>query len=122
MLLLGRLPSKIFDFTSASDALGPNSCRASKTSAVGRESITTSSRPYIADLILRLTEGQRLRLSEEVGEEDTVVLGVTNGVVSGCGSKEVSGDEFRSLVDELIERVLAVGTGRTPDNGLYNCV
>ena len=103
MLLLGRLPSKIFDFTSASDALGPNSCRASKTSAVGSESITTSSRPYIADLILRLTEGQRLRLSEEVGEEDTVVFGVGDGVVGRCGGEEVCWDEFRALVDELVE-------------------
>lgn len=57
----------------------------------------------LADLLLRLAEGERLGLSEEVGEEDTVVLGVGDGVVSRGGSEEVSGDELCALVHELVE-------------------
>ena len=47
-----------------------------------------------------------------------MVLGVTNRIVGGCGGEEVSGDELCTLMDELVERVLAVGTCRTPDDGL----
>jgi len=57
-------------------------------------------------------------LSEEVGKEDTVVFGVFDGV-EGCGGGEkVGGDELRSLVDELVEGVLAVGACCSPDDRL----
>ena len=57
----------------------------------------------LTDLFFSLTKSKRLRLSEEVGEEDTVMFGVCDGVVSGCGGEEVCWDEFRALVDELVE-------------------
>lgn len=72
----------------------------------------------LADLLLRLAECERLGLSEEVGEEDAVVLGVGDGVVSRGGGEEVGGDELCALVHELVERVLAVGTCCTPDDRL----
>jgi len=71
----------------------------------------------LADLVLGLSERERLGLREEVGEEDAVMLGVGNGVVCGGRRQEVGGDELGSLVQELIEGVLAVGAGCAPDDG-----
>ena len=41
-----------------------------------------------------------------------------DGVVRRGGRDKVCGDEFRALVNELIERVLPVGARGAPDNGL----
>ena len=67
---------------------------------------------------LRLPEREGLGLCEEVREQDTVVLGVGDGVLRGSGRDEVCGDELGPLVDELVEGVLSVGPSRTPDDRL----
>jgi hypothetical protein len=53
-------------------------------------------------LLFRLSESQRFRLGEEIGEKDTMVMGwlITDiWVVSGGGSNEIGWDELGSLVD-----------------------
>lgn len=70
-------------------------------------------------LVLGLTKGKGLRLSKEVGQEDAMVLRMVDGVVGRGGSNEVRGDEFRSLVDKLVEGMLAIGPRSTPDDGLH---
>lgn len=45
-----------------------------------------------------------------------MVGAVGKGVVSSSGGNKVGGDEFGALVNELVERVLAVGTGSTPQD------
>jgi hypothetical protein len=72
----------------------------------------------LPNLLLGLSEGQSLGLSEEVGEEDTVVEGVTDRVEGGGRGDEIGGDQLGSLVNELVERVLTVGSSGTPDDRL----
>ena len=118
MLLLGRLPSKIFDLTRASDALAPSSYMPDTRSAPECASKPERRATDLADLILSLSERQSFGLSEEVAQQDAVVLRVGDGVVGGGRGDEVGRDQLRSLVHELVERVLAVGPGRAPDDGL----
>src|SRR5215470_16559609 len=59
-----------------------------------------------------LAEGQRLCLGEDVGDQHVVV--VAQGIQGVDEADEVAGDEPRPLVDELIERVLAVGPRLAP--------
>ena len=71
-----------------------------------------------ANLIGGLTKGKRLGLGEEVGEEQLVhvllaVLGRVGRVHKG---DEVRRDEVRSLVNELVEGVLAVGARLAPED------
>lgn len=47
-----------------------------------------------------------------------MVEGVTDRVEGGGRGDEVCGDQLGSLVNELIERVLAVGSSGTPDDRL----
>ena len=112
MLLLGRLPSKTFDLTSVSVALGPSSC------GHGQLGIKTRWRAHLAHVRLGLAECERLWLSEEVGQEDTVVLRVGDGVERRRGCQEVGRDDLGALMHELIERVLAVSARCAPDDGL----
>ena len=78
-----------------------------------------SIRPQLlSNLLLGLSEGQRLGLSEEVGEENTVVKGVTDGVEGGCRSDEIGRDQLGALMNKLVERVLAIRSSSTPDDGL----
>lgn len=72
----------------------------------------------LPDLFLGLAEREGLGLSKEVGEEDTMVFGIRDWVVSVSGCKEVRGNDFCALVDELVEGVLAVRARSTPDNRL----
>ena len=72
----------------------------------------------LPDLFLSFSEGQSLGLSKEVGEEDTVVEGVADGVESSGRGDKICGNNFRSLVDELVERVLTVCSGSAPDDRL----
>ena len=44
--------------------------------------------------------------------------GVTDRVKSGGGGDKIRGDQLGSLVNELIERMLAVSSSSTPDDGL----
>ena len=57
---------------------------------------------------------QRLGLRQEVRQEDRVML--AERVVRLDRRDKVAGDKFGSLVDELIERVLAVGARLAPDD------
>jgi hypothetical protein len=56
--------------------------------------------------LLRLAPHESLGLREEVGEQDHVVL--AHLVLRLNGSEEVSRNDLGALVDQLIERVLAV--------------
>lgn len=70
---------------------------------------------FLDDLLLSLSECQSLGLSKEVGEEDLVV--VAERVLSLDGSQKVTRDHFGSLVDELVESMLTVGSGLSPNDG-----
>lgn len=55
------------------------------------------------------------------------MFGVRDGVVGCGGGEEVRGDDFGTLVNELVEGVLAVCSRCTPDyrlmiGGVYVCV
>lgn len=69
-------------------------------------------------LFLRLSECQSLRLSEEVGQEDPMVLRVMDGIVGRGRGDEVSRNDLGSLMKELIERVLSVRARCTPNDRL----
>lgn len=47
-----------------------------------------------------------------------MVEGITDRVESRSRGNEISRDQFGSLVNELVERVLAIGSGSTPDDRL----
>lgn len=47
-----------------------------------------------------------------------MVEGVTDRVEGGSRSNEISRDQLGSLVNELVERVLTIGSGSTPDDRL----
>ena len=47
-----------------------------------------------------------------------MVFRVRDRVVGGRRRKEICGNQLRTLVYELVERVLAVGAGCTPDDRL----
>src|SRR4030095_15256626 len=64
------------------------------------------------DLLDRLAEGERFRLSEDVGQEHVVVSAQRGHPLSE--GDEVARDESRALVDQLIKRVLPVGPGLPP--------
>ena len=70
------------------------------------------------NLLLGLTEGQSLGLGEEVGEKDTVVERITDRVKGGCGGDKISRDQLSPLMNELVERVLAVSSSGAPDDRL----
>ncbi len=97
MLLLGLLPSKTFDLTRGSEAFTPSSYKASFSAheQCGSHFGGTN----LADLLLRLSKRESLRLCEEVGQEDAVMLGVGDGIVRGGRGEEVCRDDFRPLVD-----------------------
>lgn len=65
---------------------------------------------FIAGLALH----ERFGLREEVREQDRVMF--ADGVLAFDGGEEIARDEFRPLVDELVERVLAVRAGFAPDD------
>lgn len=67
------------------------------------ECLACATPELLADLLFRLTKGQRFRLCEEIGEQNAVMLRVGDGVVGGCRGDEIGRDQFRSLVDELVE-------------------
>lgn len=73
---------------------------------------------FLLHFLLSLSKGQCLRLRKEIGQEDTMMLGAIKGVVGSCRCQEVCGDELGTLMKQLIERVLPIGTGRTPDDWL----
>lgn len=123
MLLLGRLPSKTLLFTSASLAPGPTSYGIQRTSAPLEKHTKplrdeTEGEAHLADLLLGLAERERLGLREVVAEQDAVVQGAAERIVRRRRGKEVRRDELRTLVQQLVERVLPVRAGRAPNNWL----
>src|SRR6266446_689360 len=80
--------------------------------AVGHEPIR---RALSFDLLGRLAEGQRFGLSEHVRQEYVVVP--TKRVERLIERYEVTGNESRSLMNQLIEGMLAIGSRLTPVDG-----
>ena len=66
------------------------------------------------DLLLCLSFHQRFGLGKEIGEEDGMVI--SDGIVTDGGRDEIAGDQFCSLMDQLIEGVLPVRPGFPPDD------
>ena len=83
------------------------------------QSLTRTSAQLLPDLFLSFPKRKRLGLREKVGQEDAVMFRVFDGVVRRCWGDEICRDELGALVDKLVEGVLAVGTGGTPDDGLF---
>src|SRR5689334_14560266 len=71
-------------------------------------------RAFRFNLLRRLAERERLGLRKDVGEEHRVVATKRVERVSKCN--EVAGDYPRSLMDQLVKRVLTVGTRFAPVN------
>src|SRR5579871_399958 len=69
-------------------------------------------RALLPDLLGGLAERQCFRLGKDVGKQ-RVVMG-TQRVQRPAESDEVAGDEARPLMDQLIERMLAVRPGLAP--------
>src|SRR5262249_35926406 len=70
--------------------------------------------PFGLDLIGGLAERQRLRLGEHVGQQHVVMP--AQGIEGSSKRDEIAGYESRSLMDQLIERMLAIGPRLTPIN------
>jgi len=70
---------------------------------------------FRAGFVSRFALHERLGLGEEVGDEDFVVA--AERVVGLSRGKEVARDELRTLMDKLVEGVLAVRPRFPPDNG-----
>ena len=69
-------------------------------------------RAFGLHLLRRLAEGQGLGLGEDIRDEDVVMP--AQRIEGVHEADEVAGDEPRALVDELVERVLAVGARLAP--------
>src|SRR5699024_7149534 len=71
-----------------------------------------------AHLLGRLAERERASLGEEVRHEQVVhvLLSVLEGMGRAGDGDEIRWDEPSSLVDELVERVLAVGARLPPEH------
>src|SRR5204862_5914070 len=63
-------------------------------------------RSLLAHLLGRLAEGERLRLREDVRHQEVVM--VADRVERSSEADEVRRNELRTLVDQLVEGVLAV--------------
>src|SRR6185437_14911170 len=66
------------------------------------------------DLLCRFAESQSLGLRKEVGHQEIMVP--PQRVQGLIETDEIAQDELCSLVDKLVEGVLAVGTRLTPDD------
>ncbi len=67
------------------------------------------------DLLRGLTEGQGLGLGKDVGQQHVVVA--SEGIEGFVEPDEVTRNEPGALVNQLVERVLAVGAGLAPVDG-----
>lgn len=67
-------------------------------------------------LIWRFTNHEGFRLREEVRCEHFLMLIVIDWVMRFGGKDEVSGDELRALMKELVEGVLGVSSGLAEDD------
>src|ERR1039458_3544305 len=71
-------------------------------------------RAFGLDLLKRFPECERLGLREYVREQQIVMA--SERIERPAETDEVARDQFRPLVDELVERMLAVGAGLAPVN------
>mmetsp|Transcript_40401 Transcript_40401/g.72796 ORF Transcript_40401/g.72796 Transcript_40401/m.72796 type:complete len:592 (+) Transcript_40401:163-1938(+) len=74
------------------------------------------------DLVGTLPESHGFRLGKVVGKEDGMVVDgcaevLGDIVVCFDGCEEIAGNDLRSLVDELVEGMLSVRSGLSPDDG-----
>ena len=69
---------------------------------------------FTGHIIGGLTKSQCLRLGKQVCHQFVVMI--TNGVLRAAESDKINRDQFRALVNELVERVLPVGSGLPPDD------
>eukprot|EP00158_Paraphelidium_tribonemae_P008264 Partr_v1_DN28534_c0_g1_i1_m73882 len=69
------------------------------------------------DFVVALAHHQGFSLREKVREENLVVDTARNWVVSFNGCQKVTWNDLGSLVDELVEGVLAVSSRLSPDDG-----
>jgi len=69
-------------------------------------------RTFGLDLLGRFSEGERLSLREDIREQQIVVPPDRVERLSECD--EIARNEPRALMDQLIERVLAIGSGLAP--------
>ena len=67
------------------------------------------------DLLLGLAEGEGLSLREHIGQEDVVLM--PQRIQRLFEGDKVTRNEPRSLMNQLVKRVLAVGTWLAPVNG-----
>ena len=73
---------------------------------------------FSANLFCGLTESQGLGLSEEVRQEQLVHIGISvaNGPRRLCEGNEVCGNHTGSLVNQLVEGVLAIRSWLSPED------
>ena len=69
-------------------------------------------RPFLGHLFGRLAERQRFALGKDVGEQQVVMF--PQRIEGASETDEVARNQSRALMDELIERVLAVGARLAP--------
>ncbi len=74
--------------------------------------------PSAFDLFTRLSKRERFSLGEDVGYKHVVVP--VERIQASHKSNKVTRDQPRSLMDELIEGMLAVGARFTPIEGLVS--
>ena len=135
MLLVGLLPSKILDLTSAAlDDADPSSSRTCSSVFPKASALKWVSILLFPDGLAVLG---LLGLGKEVGEEDLVMLAARDGVEGLDRGEEITAgqswihnskdrknipwDKLGTLVDELVEGMLTVGSALSPDDWLY-CV
>ncbi len=70
--------------------------------------------PSARHFVRRLAEGQRLGLREQVRHQQVVLA--AERIEALAEADEVAGHEPRALMDQLVERVLAVGAGLAPED------
>src|SRR5258708_40210345 len=66
------------------------------------------------NLLGSFAKGQGLSLGQQIGHQQVVVI--AEGIERLAEANEVAGDQPGALVNELVEGVLAVGAGLTPDD------
>src|SRR5262249_16990687 len=71
--------------------------------------------PFRLHLLRRFAEGQGLGLREDVGDQHRVMA--AKWIERFVKRNEITRNEPRPLVNELIEGMLAVGTGLSPVDG-----
>src|SRR5271156_1461592 len=64
------------------------------------------------DLLRRFAESERFGLGENVGQKNVVMM--AERIQRFVEGNKIAGDEFRSLMDELVEGMLAVSAGLAP--------